>query len=212
MTSTPAFLIAGAPGIDFLNSIATALDEPIDWISDGAGLVDWLHQAKLVCAEDLDVIKSAATPRELDRVANQARELREWFRTFVQSHRGRPVIGKDLRELGRLNRLLEGDESFSRIVPQGAAGKLRIERARSWRSAESLLIPVAEALAQVVVDEDFTRVKACAGDTCTLFFVDRTRTGGRRWCSMEVCGNRAKVTAHRNRLRKAAPRKRLDLT
>jgi predicted RNA-binding Zn ribbon-like protein len=212
MISTPAFLIAGAPGIDFLNSIATPLDEPIDWIGDGAGLVDWLRQAKLVSPEVLEAIKSTAAPRELDRVASQARELREWFRTFVQSHGGRPVVGKDLRELGRLNRLLERDASFSRIVPQASAGKLRIEHARTWRSAESLLLPVAEALAQVVVDEDFTRVKACEGDTCTLFFVDRTRTGGRRWCSMEVCGNRAKVTAHRNRLRKGSSRKRLDLT
>jgi predicted RNA-binding Zn ribbon-like protein len=70
---------------------------------------------------------------------------------------------------------------------------------RRWRSPESLLIPIGEAIARVVVEEDFTHLKACEGHNCTLMFVDRTRARARRWCSMGVCGNRAKVTAHRKR-------------
>jgi predicted RNA-binding Zn ribbon-like protein len=209
MLNTPAILIAGAPGIDFLNSIATPVDERIDWIRDGAGFLDWLRQAMLAPPEVLTAIKSGAPVRDLDRVAAQARDLRAWFRTFVESHRGRPIVGKDLRELGPLNRLLERDESFARITSDGTTAKLHIERARPWRSAESLLIPVAEAIAQTIVEEDFRKIKACEGAACTLLFIDRTRAEGRRWCSMEVCGNRAKVSAHRNRSRKSLQRKSL---
>ncbi|HEY6735223.1 MAG TPA: CGNR zinc finger domain-containing protein, partial [Roseiarcus sp.] len=39
------------------------------------------------------------------------------------------------------------------------------------------------------------------GANCTLVFVDRTRRRGRRWCSMALCGNRAKQAAHRHRLK-----------
>jgi predicted RNA-binding Zn ribbon-like protein len=50
-----------------------------------------------------------------------------------------------------------------------------------------------------VCAEDFSQVKACEGPACTLLFVDHTRSHARRWCSMAICGNRAKQAAHRSR-------------
>jgi predicted RNA-binding Zn ribbon-like protein len=72
---------------------------------------------------------------------------------------------------------------------------------RRWRSPESLLPPIGEALAKFVCEEDFANVKACEGHTCTLVFADRTRRRARKWCSMAICGNRAKQAAHRSRLK-----------
>jgi predicted RNA-binding Zn ribbon-like protein len=43
------------------------------------------------------------------------------------------------------------------------------------------------------------RIRRCAGERCTLVFVDTSRAGRRRWCSMDRCGNRAKVRAFRTR-------------
>lgn len=43
------------------------------------------------------------------------------------------------------------------------------------------------------------RIRECASDTCPLVFVDTSRPGTRRWCSMERCGNRNKLRAHRAR-------------
>jgi predicted RNA-binding Zn ribbon-like protein len=199
----PAFFIADARGIDFLNSIATPSNEPIDWLQDGEGLVDWLRQAGLVPAQQLDEIVRNAMPGELDRVADQARDLREWFRGFVTGRMGRPLDSGTLEDIAPLNRLLERDEAYGRIVPH-EGGHLALEVARRWRSPESLLIPIGEALAHVVVEEDFTHVKACQGPSCTLLFADHTRGRARRWCSMSVCGNRAKVSAHRTRKKNIA--------
>ncbi|MFA6116999.1 MAG: ABATE domain-containing protein [Sphingomonas sp.] len=201
--NTNAIFIADAPGIDFLNSVATPVDRPVDWIGDGQGLVDWLRQAGLVPGEQLDSIAARAMPGELDRVADQARDLREWFRGFLKSHMGRPLDPATLKELAPLNRLLERDEAYSRIVLDEGAG-LRLEIDRRWRSPESLLIPIGEILARVVVEQDFAQVKACEGHGCTLLFSDHTRRHTRRWCSMSVCGNRAKVSAHRSRRKEAA--------
>jgi predicted RNA-binding Zn ribbon-like protein len=72
---------------------------------------------------------------------------------------------------------------------------------RRWRSPESLLLPIAEALAQCVCEEDFANIRACEGQSCTLIFADHTRRRLRRWCSMATCGNRAKQAAHRHRLK-----------
>lgn len=203
----PAMFIADSLGLDFINSIATPVDTPVDWIADGGGLLRWLAQAKLVPSDVLDELKTRAAPGELDRVAGQARDLREWFRGFVRRHMGRPLTPRALRELEPLNRLLETDAAFSRIVAHrqedGESGHdgFALEQTRRWRSAESLLLPIGEAMAKVVCEESFSDIKACEGPACTLMFADHTRARARRWCSMAVCGNRAKQAAHRSRMK-----------
>ena len=201
---SPAIFIADLLGLDFLNSIATPVDTPVDWLDSGDGLLKWLAQARLVPADALDEFKTRAMPGELDKVADQARALREWFRGFVRKHMGRPLTRKALPELRPLNRLLERDEVFSQVSRHrhGDGNCLELRVMRRWRSPESLLLPIGEALAKFVCEEEFTDVKACEGHSCTLMFADRTRRRGRRWCSMAICGNRAKQAAHRGRLKK----------
>jgi len=195
--------IADSTGLDFLNSIATPVDTPIDWISDGDGLFDWLRQANLVPPEALHAIKQRAKPGELDKVAGQARDLREWFRGFARKHVGRRLAPRALHELVPLNRLLEGDETFKQLVHRHDKDDDHIElrEMRRWRTPESLLVPIGEALARFACEENFADVKACEGAICTLMFVDHTHRKARRWCSMAVCGNRAKQAAHRDRLK-----------
>jgi predicted RNA-binding Zn ribbon-like protein len=195
----PAIFITDSAGLNFLNSLATPLDTEIDWISDGEGLLMWLEQAQLVPADILDTMRKQAKPGEIDRVAAQARSLREWFRTFVREHKGRPLKASDLADLEPLNRLLARDEGFGHLVThrRGKATKIELQRTRRWRSPVSLLLPIGEALAKLLAEEDFSDVKACEGASCTLMFADRTRGRSRRWCSMEICGNRAKQLTHR---------------
>jgi predicted RNA-binding Zn ribbon-like protein len=203
---TPAFFVAGSVGLDFLNSIATPAPETrIDWLSDGRSFLAWLKQAHLVAAEALDALQAQAMPGELDRVAAQARNLREWFRAFVHARKGRPLSAADLRELEPLNRLLQRDDAFSQIVAHdhGQGTALALQPVRRWRSPESLLLPIGQALAQFICEEDFSDVKACEGPHCTLLFADHTRGRKRRWCSMAICGNRTKAAAHRKRLKAA---------
>jgi len=196
----PALFLADSPGLDFLNSVATPVDTPVDWLNDGEGLLDWLQQAQLVPGDTIGSIRAHALPGEIDRLADQARTLREWFRGFVRTHMGHALEAADLSELGPLNQLLKRDEAYDEIVAgDGDASVLRLVRMRRWQSPEALLLPIAESLAQVITQEDFSFVKACEGPTCTLLFADHTRGHARKWCSMSLCGNRAKQAAHRKR-------------
>jgi predicted RNA-binding Zn ribbon-like protein len=200
----PAIFIADALALDFLNSVATPADIEIDWIEDGEGFLEWLEQAQLVPPDLPKALRAQAMPGQIDNVAAQARSLREWFRKFVRSRTGRPLVAKDLQKLEPLNRLLERDERFSHIEVSHAgegANALELRNMRRWRTPESLLLPIGEALAKFVCEEDFSNVKACEGATCTLMFADHTRGRARRWCSMAICGNRAKQAAHRQRLK-----------
>jgi predicted RNA-binding Zn ribbon-like protein len=210
----PAMFIADSRGLDILNSIATPVDKPVEFIGSGEDFLHWLLEADLVPAEVLAALSSRAAPGELDDVAAQARALREWFRGFVNEYRGKPLPEMALKKLEPLNQLLARDEEFGQIVARDrkrgapAPSGLQWEVQRRWASTEVLLIPVAKAMADLVCSEDFSDVKGCEGHGCTLFFLDKTRARARRWCSMAICGNRAKQAAHRKR----AKRRRIQLT
>ncbi|MFE4912966.1 CGNR zinc finger domain-containing protein [Streptomyces sp. NPDC056652] len=200
---TPALFLADSPGLDFLNSVATPVDTEVDRIEDGAGLLAWLEQAELVSPDTLASLRERAMPGEFDTVAARARSLREEFRKFVLEHKGRPLGAESQAELAPLNRLLARDEAFLQLdfVEQHNGPALQLRRARRRRSPDALLLPIGEALAGLLAEEDFSDVKACEGPACTLMFADHTRGRVRRWCSMAICGNRVKQTAHRNRFK-----------
>ena len=214
--SRPIF-VADSPGLDFLNSLATPVDTQVEWIGSGEDLIMWLSEVGMVPPEVITKLRETAVPGEFDAVAAQARQLREWFRGFVRAHRGRPLKPKVLQELEPLNRVLMRDGEFGQVVAREirrnkSAKADQVEPTtsglvwrpqRRWRSPDALLLPIAKAMAQLVCDEDFRLVKACEGHLCTLMFVDRTRARARRWCSMSVCGNRAKQVAHRQRALRA---------
>ena len=73
---------------------------------------------------------------------------------------------------------------------------------RAWvgvQGVRSVLSSVARDAIDVLGGPRAARLKRCEGSRCALLFVDTSRSGRRRWCSMERCGNRAKVAAHRRR-------------
>lgn len=203
----PRMFVADDPGLDFLNSIGTPVDTVVEWIASGEDLLAWLMEAKLLDPAQAAVIRANCFPGELDEVAAQARALREWFRAFVLAQMGRPLTTKALVLLEPLNRILERDEGYGAIAArsgdaknQQTSSRLEYRALRRWSSPNALLLPIAEAMAHLVCSEDFSLVKGCEGKTCTLLFLDKTHGRARRWCSMNICGNRAKQAAHRQRL------------
>ena len=201
----PAMFLAEATGLDFLNTMAIPVDVEVEWLGSGEDLLAWLEAAQLLDQAALDEVRALATPEQLDAVAAQARALREWLRGFVQRHRGKPLVRSAEGELEPLNGLLALDRTFTQIVARAKAdmrdgdAALKLVARRRWQSADDLLLPIAQAIAELVTTADFAEVKHCEGPTCVLHFLDTTRGGRRRWCSMAVCGNRAKQAAHRDR-------------
>jgi predicted RNA-binding Zn ribbon-like protein len=222
-----AIFLAEAIGLDFLNSIAAPTGEEVDWLSDGQGLLGWIDQAQLAPAEVLSVMRTQVALDEIDATARRARELREWFRGFVQEHRGKRLHVDSLEQLRPLNEILEQDNRVRALIASQVGAfdtrsgvshthpahksPFELTEQRIWRGADSLLLPIAEAVAKVIAVEDFSLVKNCEGPDCPLIFLDTTRSHGRRWCSMAICGNRAKQAAHRARTRDCGAAHRREL-
>jgi predicted RNA-binding Zn ribbon-like protein len=75
-----------------------------------------------------------------------------------------------------------------------SSGELR------WQAedpASAMLSLLARDALELVTSPEFARVRRCAGPRCGALFLDTSRPGTRRWCSMEVCGNRVKKSTYR---------------
>src|SRR5437667_5864489 len=143
------YLVGDHLALDFLNSQVGSSGEPEDWLNDGAGLLAWLTEAGAI---DASVARRLCRRGEgggnLDGVAEQARELREWLGEFVDRHAGREIDRHAFVELGSLNRLLARDYTSRPIAltfPRaGGAGRflaLRSNKVRRFSTPAQLFQP-----------------------------------------------------------------------
>lgn len=87
-------------------------------------------------------------------------------------------------------------------IPPGLPGGSR-QAGRTRASARQALATIAREAVAVFGD---ARIRECGADDCSMIYVDTSRSGTRRWCSMQRCGNRSKVRAHRARVAARASR------
>lgn len=177
--------IADNLALDFINSAyGVGADARDHFISDDA-VAAWL-------------IKANALPGNLRNLSTQglralAVEFRDLARGLVQQRR----VG-GWADPSSLNDVLALRQTHAQLRWPSDSPPI-LERVQTYDQPASLLLPVAEALAQLLVDADMSRVRECGGDSCTLIFLDTTRSHRRRWCDMAQCGNRAKVNSFRTR-------------
>ena len=123
------------------------------------------------------------------------RELRERLRKEVLAwERGGAVHHSTVDEL---NRLMADHPMRTRLKARGSAHRRSCGSNRS--QPEDLFAPLAHSAAMLFANVDRSRVRKC--DQCVLHFHDTSKKGTRRWCSMQLCGNRLKVAAYAARQR-----------
>ncbi len=184
----PAPLFVGDhPGADFLNSVGAPYGATVDWLRDGAALVDWMAGAGLLEPDEAAGLSWDAAV--LDDVAARARDLREALRAGLTGEGELPV--------GALNAVLAGQSRHLSLIE--AEGGLALGEARPLDRPDALLGRLAEVAADLLAQDRPDRTRICAGEGCTFWFRDQSKNGRRRWCDMSICGNRAKARAFRDR-------------
>ena len=154
-----------------------------DRLSDYGQLLEWAQGAGAI---------SSATAESLRRVA-RARPA-EAAAALQSAHRLRNVIHDVYVAVvaGRAPDLAALNAQLSRVLPR------RQLEGNHWiwlgaeRDLESPLWPVVLAAATLLTSPDAARLRICAQQDCGWLFVDRSRNGFRRWCSMADCGTREK--------------------
>jgi predicted RNA-binding Zn ribbon-like protein len=193
----PVFL-GSHPALDFLNTSFSPQGAAVEVIGDGRSFLEWLVAAGMLDADASAKLSRRFGVKALDGVATEARKVRDWAREWLTRWRERPGANYEV-EIEQLNKLL-AKGLHSRAVVDTDDG-LAIIDVPHFETAGTLLTPVAREIAALVTQEDPSLVRSCAGDGCTLWFLDRTKAHRRLFCSASACGNRAKVAAFRNRQR-----------
>jgi predicted RNA-binding Zn ribbon-like protein len=191
----------GALCLDFANTVSwRGSGNPIDRLPVYEELIRFGEQSKLLSADDARRLRREAErhPETAARALRKAVVLREaLYRIFTGLAGGRSPSAADLE-------VLNGSLPDALVRLRLAAGAEGV--AWAWRgdreALDRLLWPVARDAAVFLTSTDVWRLRSCANPHCRWVFYDGTRSGTRRWCTMAVCGNRAKLRRFRQRLRR----------
>lgn len=184
-------LIGGELCLDFANTVNGHARLPQhEYLHDYQDLVLWSRHAGVINVGEARGLlgHGAAYPDEAELVYRQGLELRESiFRIFAALAGGGRA---DRDDLNHLSAAWQAGQSHACLVPISGGFSL------GWDDEpclEGLLRTVAASAIHLLTSPQVHQVRNCAGERCDWLFVDTSRNHLRRWCSMDECGNRAKM-------------------
>ena len=193
--------ISGHAALEFLNTSFTPEGEVVETIESGRAWLAWCVAAQLIDEPAAARLAKRVGMKALDAAAGEARELREWATEWLRQWRERPQ-GDYREQVAALNKLMARGALHQRLEERRDGYALTMHS--SLDDADALLALIARQVAHLFAEERPDLVKRCAGEKCSLWFVDRTKAHRRMFCSASACGNRAKVAAYRQRQRAEA--------
>ncbi|WP_394182449.1 CGNR zinc finger domain-containing protein [Marinomonas posidonica] len=177
--------IANNVALDFINTCYGVDDHHEECLTTDDSVVTWLRLAGLLPASFSTVPKGL-----LERAVALRQNASDVLQAVLSNRPSDPKLINDILVNGRPYQQLRWqahDQEFVEVEIQ------------ENHDADSLLYPIVDAFVKLLCGAQLQYVRQCEADNCVLVFVDTTKSHRRRWCSMALCGNRAKVAAHRKK-------------
>jgi len=182
--------------LDFLNTCPVQNGETVELLPDFDALLRWFQAADLLSSREAASVRQQwGESARAQHVVEAMRELRERMRKELLAWEHGGTVHRAL--INELNQLMAEHPMLTRLEATG-----RTSTTELWfdpHAPEDLFAPVAHRAAMLFADADRNRVRKCR--QCVLHFYDTSKKGTRRWCSMQLCGNRLKVAAYAARRR-----------
>ena len=193
------FLFVGNQfALDFLNTKPILEGEPCELLPNAAALERWLVASKAVSKQgDRRLLRSWRNSRQGEAFVRRLTAFRERLRAAVLRLEAGSV--PDNAFLDEVNSLLMQCPQRTHLRRQGS--KLVLKAAFEPRKPADVWGPVAAATAELMTAVEPSRIRKCESDSCVIHFYDTSKKGSRRWCSMNICGNKLKVAAYQRRQR-----------
>jgi predicted RNA-binding Zn ribbon-like protein len=192
-------LVAGHVALDFANTLDWRFDPArrLDLLMSYEQLLDFTTESKVLSATQARRLRARTSERDGRRIVRKARALREaidsLFRSIVLGH---SAPRGALLECNRFFR----DLRLPSCVGCRGSDLVLLAGDPSARS-DGPLWPIVDAAVSLLTSAERAHVRECGEPTCRWLFLDTSRNQSRQWCSMSICGNRAKVNRFRTRQR-----------
>jgi predicted RNA-binding Zn ribbon-like protein len=189
-------MVGGALCLDFANTVNSRIATVHDYLGSYGDLLGWAAKAGAITADEAALLAATAEqrPEEARAALEEARALRETiYRVFSGAAAGAQPAQEDLAALWQ-----RYAEAIAEARPHMGAGAVTL----AWSMGEdlgSVLWPMAYSAGELLRSGEVRRVKECPG--CGWLFVDASKNGSRRWCSMNTCGTRDKMRRYHRRAR-----------
>ena len=188
--------VANTPVLDFLNTRPVQDGHAIERLPDFKAVLRWFRAANLLNSREFARLESRwADEAGVEETANSIRQFRERLRREVLAWEAGSAIKSSI--IDELNCLMTDCPMRTKLGMRNG-----VPVTQTWfqlQKPEDLLAPLAHGGARLFTAADRTRVRKC--HQCVLHFLDSSKKGTRRWCSMQLCGNRRKVAAYAARRR-----------
>jgi len=191
------FLFVGNQvSLDFLNTRPVMDANPVELLPDCAALARWLSAAGLVSQPQAKRLERrwSGQPAAL-RMLGELRVFRERLRMAVLQIEAGGAPSRTFT--AEVNELLLAHPHIDQVV-RTHVGFERVKRFDP-QTPQDVFSPIVDDVASVLTVPDKSRLRKC--ESCILHFYDTSKKGTRRWCSMNLCGNRSKVAAYASRRR-----------
>jgi predicted RNA-binding Zn ribbon-like protein len=159
-------------------------------------IIGWACHARILTPSDGNGLRSAIADCELAaQLLERTLALRENIHAIASAlAQDRPPSPSDVKDLTRVHAECLGR---AQLVLHNSAFVWAWDPKEA--PIESILGPIALSALVLLTQTDLSRIKRCGGDHCGWLFFDTTKNKSRRWCEMEVCGNRAKQKRHQKK-------------
>ena len=192
--------VANKPILDLLNTKPVLADGPTELLLDVRALERWLIASGVVTSPKTKaIVRSWRHSTEATDFLKQLIAYRERLREAVMRiENGSSPTDAFLTEVNSL--LLQHPRHTSLHKRDG---KVIRETLFEPRKPTDLWAPIIDATADLLTEAEWSRIRKC--ESCVVHFFDTSKKGSRRWCSMNICGNKLKVAAYQRRKRATMP-------
>jgi predicted RNA-binding Zn ribbon-like protein len=195
-SGVPFFFWGNQTALDFANTLVATKDGPLDLLPDADALGRWLVEAGLATTGQAADLRSALKDTTAGPLLERLGRYRLMIKELVASlGAGRGVPREFVEETNSLLR----EAGAVLQVGGDAARTYRRDLPMAWPRPEAVLGRLAETGVALLCDCDHSLVRKCENPSCVMVFYDTTKNHQRRWCSMEICGNRHKAALHRKK-------------
>jgi predicted RNA-binding Zn ribbon-like protein len=189
-------IIGGSLSLDFVNTIDPRYREPrVEYLPDYGSVLAWATRLRAISEADARILARAAERRpDLARgVHRRAIRLRDRIYELAAPDPEAPRLDRALRTFNGEVRRAAAATTLVRTDNDYRLGWVPLDR------LDSVLWPVVQSAVDLLTSPSTGRIRECEGEGCGWLFIDTSKAGRRRWCSMASCGNREKYRRHHAR-------------